>query len=227
MSCVLRVSGKNLDLDALLQSFPVKAFHTWRKGEPRVPTAAKSKITASVLMLFVLGIVSGPAHAQQSSGLKQMPPPQRLGGVPPAVICEPKPLSLDMPRLRHTDGVQDAILDSSKSKLTVLFADGDVLLVGSSGCDPSVSARLLVTHENLLTDLEWRQKIKDVASLVLSPMDAERVNQSIGTAEIKERSGGGISIDSGLASRPGYWATVSGIPLDGLGRSMSIVYLRL
>jgi hypothetical protein len=44
MPCVLRVSGENLDLNALLEAFPVKAFRTWRKGERRVPNAVNSKI---------------------------------------------------------------------------------------------------------------------------------------------------------------------------------------
>jgi hypothetical protein len=44
MPCVLRVTGKNLDLNALLEKFPVKAYRTWRKGERRVPAAANSKI---------------------------------------------------------------------------------------------------------------------------------------------------------------------------------------
>lgn len=46
MPCVLRVSGTNLDLNALLDNFPVKAFRTWRKGEPRVPASSNSKISA-------------------------------------------------------------------------------------------------------------------------------------------------------------------------------------
>jgi hypothetical protein len=46
MPCVLRVTGGNLDLTALLESFPVKAYRTWRKGEPRVPAAPNSKIHA-------------------------------------------------------------------------------------------------------------------------------------------------------------------------------------
>lgn len=45
MPCVLRVGGKNLDLSALLESFPLEAYRTWRKGEPRVPAAPNSKIS--------------------------------------------------------------------------------------------------------------------------------------------------------------------------------------
>ena len=43
MPCVLRVSGKNIDLNAILEAFPVKAFRTWCKGERRVPNAVNSK----------------------------------------------------------------------------------------------------------------------------------------------------------------------------------------
>ena len=46
MPCVLRVSGENLDLNALLDRSALKAFRTWRKGELRVPAAANSKINA-------------------------------------------------------------------------------------------------------------------------------------------------------------------------------------
>jgi hypothetical protein len=46
MPCVLRVGGSALDLNALLESFPLKAFHTWRKGESRVPASPNSKINA-------------------------------------------------------------------------------------------------------------------------------------------------------------------------------------
>jgi len=35
MSCVLRVSGKALDVDALLSSVPLQADRFWRRGEPR------------------------------------------------------------------------------------------------------------------------------------------------------------------------------------------------
>ena len=41
MSCVLRVSGKALDVDALLSSVPLRADRFWRTGEPRGKIAKK------------------------------------------------------------------------------------------------------------------------------------------------------------------------------------------
>ena len=35
MSCILRVSGAALDIDALLSEVPLKPDQFWRKGEPR------------------------------------------------------------------------------------------------------------------------------------------------------------------------------------------------
>jgi len=35
MSCILRVSGESLDVDALISDLPLSADQTWRKGQPR------------------------------------------------------------------------------------------------------------------------------------------------------------------------------------------------
>lgn len=35
MSCLLRVSGKALDIEALLSSLPLIADRHWKKGDPR------------------------------------------------------------------------------------------------------------------------------------------------------------------------------------------------
>lgn len=65
MPCILRVGGKNLDLDALLESFPVKAFRTWRKGEPRVPAAPNSKINADFGACFDVSTAGFEEFAKQ------------------------------------------------------------------------------------------------------------------------------------------------------------------
>lgn len=178
---------------------------------------------------LVVGILPWPSQAQNSTAQAQSPPPPPpVVGLPAVAPYLNKPLSLDIARLRRTHGVRDAVLDSSNSQLTVLFTNGDVLLAASSESGSAVTTRLLVTHANLLTtDEDWREKIKLVAGLVLSPLNAKRVDQSLGSAVFEQRSGGAMSIDSGSATQPEYGGTISGMQLDGLGRSMSIVYRRL
>jgi hypothetical protein len=65
MPCVLRVSGKNLDLSAFLENFPVKAFRTWRKGEPRVPASPNSKINADFGACFHVSSAGFDEFAKQ------------------------------------------------------------------------------------------------------------------------------------------------------------------
>jgi len=65
MSCVLRVSGTNLDLDALLESFPVRAFRTWRKGEPRIPASPDSKVNADFGACFDVSLADFDEFAKQ------------------------------------------------------------------------------------------------------------------------------------------------------------------
>ena len=44
MSCVLRISGVNLDLAALLQALPIKPYRFWKKGDPYTQHSPKGKI---------------------------------------------------------------------------------------------------------------------------------------------------------------------------------------
>lgn len=65
MPCVLRVSGKNLDLNALLDEFPLKSFRTWRKGELRVPSAPNSKINTESGACFDVSAADFDEFAKQ------------------------------------------------------------------------------------------------------------------------------------------------------------------
>ncbi len=44
MSCVLRVSGINLDLGALLQALPIRPYRSWNRGQPYTRHSTNSKI---------------------------------------------------------------------------------------------------------------------------------------------------------------------------------------
>ncbi|GAB3036712.1 hypothetical protein GCM10027285_20240 [Oleiagrimonas citrea] len=46
MSCVLRISGANLNLEALLRALPIKPYRSWNKGDPRTRRSIKSRIHA-------------------------------------------------------------------------------------------------------------------------------------------------------------------------------------
>lgn len=65
MPCVLRVSGRNLDLNALLDKSALKAFRTWRQGEPRVSAAANSKINADSGACFEVSTAGFEEFAKQ------------------------------------------------------------------------------------------------------------------------------------------------------------------
>lgn len=65
MSCVLRVSGAHLDLDALLESFPVGAFRIWRKGEPSIPASLNTKVSADFGACFDVSVADFDEFAKQ------------------------------------------------------------------------------------------------------------------------------------------------------------------
>jgi hypothetical protein len=65
MPCVLRVSGKSLDVNALLDRSSLKAFRTWRKGEPRVPASANSKINVDSGACFDVSTADFDEFAKQ------------------------------------------------------------------------------------------------------------------------------------------------------------------
>ena len=65
MPCVLRVSGKNLDLNGLLEGSPLKALRTWRKGEPRIPSAGNGKINADSGACFDVSAAGFDEFAKQ------------------------------------------------------------------------------------------------------------------------------------------------------------------
>lgn len=44
MSCILRISGKNFDVDAFIKQSLLVAYSFWRKGERRFPDGAESSI---------------------------------------------------------------------------------------------------------------------------------------------------------------------------------------
>jgi hypothetical protein len=95
MPCVLRVSGRNLDLNALLDRSTLKAFRTWRQGEPRVPAAANSKINAD----------SGACFDVSSAGFEEFAKQQEDAT---AFLCTNRS---SIQRLTSCPGVEYAQLD--------------------------------------------------------------------------------------------------------------------
>lgn len=65
MPCVLRVSGKNLDLHALFEGVPLKPFRTWCEGEPRVSGSTRSKIHADSGACFNISTADFDDFAKQ------------------------------------------------------------------------------------------------------------------------------------------------------------------
>jgi hypothetical protein len=174
---------------------------------------------AVVSMALLGGIPFAAARGLDASGT----PPD----APPPASCEARPLVLDMARLKSAAGVQSVVADASTSHVTVLFANGDVLRIGTMGCTSDLlAARLWVADRTFLPDTIWFAKAKFVTDLVLDAEQARRLDESLKTPRIERQPNGGMSIENLGASAPHYAMTVTGRPADNLGLSMSIVYLK-
>jgi hypothetical protein len=141
--------------------------------------------------------------------------------------CQTRPLPLDMARLRSIKQVQSVVVDSSASVATLLFANGDVLRIGTMGCVSALlSARLWVADRAFITDATWIEKARFVTGLVLEPDQARQISDSLETPNMVRLLEGAMSIEGKVAGRTRYSMTVSARPTDNLGSSMSIVYFR-
>jgi len=155
--------------------------------------------------------------------------PVHAADAPAEAACQQRPLNLDLDRLRQEAVVQSLSVDPSHTTATVLFADGDVLRVGSTGCvTPMLSARLWVARDDGMTDEAWFGRARWIAEHVLQPARAAQVATSLanGRPAITHVEGG-LRLDSPLADGAGYSLMVVRAPRDGLGASLSLVLRNL
>ena len=164
------------------------------------------------LLLAALGLaIGGPARADEAS-----------------VGCPIRPLKIDLVHLKATAGVQSVALDSAATRMTVMYDNGDVLRVASTGCVTSMlSARLWVAGDDAMPDALWLERARSVAGLVLAPAASAQVAASLNADAPVTHVDGGMKIDHALADGAGYSLTVVRTPHDGLGSSLSMVFRRL
>lgn len=169
-------------------------------------------VLVGTLLLATLGLaVCGPASADEAS-----------------VGCPIRPLTIDIAHLKATAGVQSVALDNAAARMTVMYGNGDVLRVASTGCVTSMlSARLWVAGDEGASDAQWLERARAVAELVLAPAASAQVNASLKSDAPVTHVDGGMKFDRALADGAGYSLTVVRTPRDGLGASMSLVFRRL
>ncbi|MGO4502343.1 MULTISPECIES: hypothetical protein [unclassified Dyella] len=169
-------------------------------------------VLVGALLLATLGLgLSGPASADDAS-----------------VGCPIRPLTIDIAHLKATAGVQSVVLDPTATRATVMYDNGDVLRVASTGCVTSMlSARLWVAGDDAMSDALWLERARSVTELVLAPAAFAQVSASLKADAPVSHVDGGMKIDRALADGAGYSLTVVRTPRDGLGASMSLVFRRL
>jgi hypothetical protein len=169
-------------------------------------------VLVRALLLATLGLAgSGPASADDA-----------------AVGCPIRPLTVDVAHLKATAGVQSVALDNAAARITVMYDNGDVLRIASTGCVTSMlSARQWVAGDDAMSDALWLERARSVTELVLAPAAAAQVSASLKGDSPVSHVDGGMKIDRALADGAGYSLTVVRTPRDGLGASMSLVFRRL
>lgn len=142
--------------------------------------------------------------------------------------CPVHPLPIDIARLRAAPGVDSVVPDASGTRVTVMFANGDVLRVGATGCLTSMLAvRLWPAGDEPRSDAMWLQRARSVAGLVLAPAQSAQVNASLESGAAITHVDGGLTLERPLANGAGYSLTVVRTPRDGLGPSLSMVFRNL
>jgi hypothetical protein len=142
--------------------------------------------------------------------------------------CPLRPLAADAARLKSAPGVQSVVFAADNTRATVLFDDGGVLRLGTTGCvTPMVSARLWLAAEDGLSDAMWLQRARTVTDLVLASASAAQVDASLTNDAAVTHVDGGIKVDRALGNGSGYSLTVVRTPRDGLGSSLSLVFRNL
>jgi len=142
--------------------------------------------------------------------------------------CPVRPLAVDAAQLKSAAGVQSVVFDADHTRATVMFANGDVLRAGTTGCvTPMVSVRLWVAGEDAASDGTWLERARTVTSLVLAPASAAQVDASLKSDSAVTHVDGGMKADHALGNGAGYSLTVVRTPRDSLGASLSLVFRNL
>ena len=142
--------------------------------------------------------------------------------------CPIRPLDMDVAHVKTTPGVQSVVVDASGTRATVMFGNGDVLRVATTGCvTPMLSARLWVAGDDAMSDATWLQRARSVGELVLAPASFAQVNESLKGDVAITHAEGGMKIERALADGAGYSLAVVRTPRDGLGSSLSMVFRHL
>jgi hypothetical protein len=142
--------------------------------------------------------------------------------------CPLRPLAVDAAQLKATQGIQSVVVDATGTHATVIFNNGDVLRMGSTGCvTPMIAARLWVAGDDALSDAMWLERARSVAALALAPTASSRVDASLKGDLAITHADGGMKIEHTLGDGAGYTLLVARVPRDGLGASLSMVFRNL
>lgn len=160
---------------------------------------------------FCLLALAGPALAQDS-----------------APGCPLRPLAANAHQLKAVPGVMSVVVDETSTHATLIFFNGDVLRLGTTGCvTPMISARLWVAGDDTLTDAMWLDRARDVARLALSPASSAKVVASLQGDAAVTHADGGLKMERAMGDGAGYSLAVVRAPHDSLGASLSMVFRHL
>lgn len=136
--------------------------------------------------------------------------------------------ALNVAQLKAAPGVQSVVVDASGSRATLIFANGDVLRMGTSGCViPMLAARLWIAGDDALSDEAWLEHARAVAALALTPVQYAQVGAALaGNAPVMHVDGG-LKLERALDNGAGFSLTVVRTPRDTLGASLSMVFRKL
>lgn len=136
--------------------------------------------------------------------------------------------AMDVSRLKTAAGVQSVVVDAGATRATVLFANGDVLRMGTTGCvAPMLTARLWVAGDDALSDAAWFERARSVAALVLAPAQSAQVDASLASQATVTHVDGGLRLERALSNGSGFSLAVVRTPRDSLGSSLSMVFRNL
>lgn len=135
---------------------------------------------------------------------------------------------VDVSQVKVAAGVQSVVVDASATRATVIFTNGDVLRLGTTGCvTPMLAARLWVAGDDALSDAAWLERARSVAALVLAPAQSAQVGASLASNATVTHVDGGLKIDHALGNGSGFSLAVVRAPHDSLGSSLSMVFRNL
>lgn len=136
--------------------------------------------------------------------------------------------ALNVAQVKAAPGVQSVVVDASASRATAIFANGDVVRLGTTGCvTPMLAARLWVAGDDALSDAAWLDRARSIAALLLPPAQATQVNAALASHASPTHVDGGLKLERALGNGSGFSLTVVRAPRDSLGASLSMVFRNL